>query len=210
MTKRALLFGCGSKWGLEFTKYLSANGYQVDLVSSSSVDYPNVKTLNINWVMSNENSIKELLVKEEYDLIFFNQNSGGGPGSEDFSPSRDYSIDHWNIHNWINCQLPYTVIKHLSSTITEKTKIGWMLTGLIVGNDTSRYQYAGYASIKSTNLHIMRGFSEFHKGIFFAINPIWFPVEDYKKDAEQISNVIEQLEAKDSGKSFMKDGSFWL
>jgi hypothetical protein len=160
--------------------------------------------------MSNEACIKELLVKEEYDLIFFNQNSGGGPGGDDFGPSRDYSIDHWNIHNWINCQLPYIVIKHLSSTITEKTRIGWMLTGLIVGNDTSRYQYAGYASIKSTNLHIMRGFSEFHKGIFFAINPIWFPVEDYKTDAEQISNIIERLESKDNGKSFMKDGSFWL
>ena len=210
MTKRALLFGCGSKWGLEFTKYLADNGYQVDLVSSSIVNYPNVKTLNINWVTSNETCIKELLVKEEYDLIFFNQNSGGGPGGDHFSPLRDYSIDHWNIHNWINCQLPYTVIKHLSSTITEKTKIGWMLTGLIVGNDTSRYQYAGYASIKSTNLHIMRGFSQFHKGIFFAINPSWFPVEDYKKDAEQISSIIERLESKDNGKSFMKDGSFWL
>ena len=210
MTKRALLFGCGSKWGLEFTKYLADNGYQVNLVSSSIVNYPNVKTLNINWVTSNETCIKELLAKEEYDLIFFNQNSGGGPGGDHFSPLRDYSIDHWNIHNWINCQLPYTVIKHLSSTITEKTKIGWMLTGLIVGNDTSRYQYAGYASIKSTNLHIMRGFSQFHKGIFFAINPIWFPVEDYKKDAEQISNIIERLDLKDSGKSFMKDGSNWL
>ena len=210
MTKRALLFGCGSKWGLEFTKYLADNGYQVDLVSSSIVNYPNVKTLNINWVTSNETCIKELLVKEEYDLIFFNQNSGGGPGGDHFSPLRDYSIDHWNIHNWINCQLPYTVIKHLSSTITEKTKIGWMLTGLIVGNDTSRYQYAGYASIKSTNLHIMRGFSQFHKGIFFAINPSWFPVEDYKKDAEQISSIIERLESKDNGKSFMKTGVEWI
>ena len=210
MIKKALLFGCGSKWGLEFTKYLADNGYQVNLVSSSIVNYPNVKTLNINWVTSNETCIKELLVKEEYDLIFFNQNSGGGPGGDHFSPLRDYSIDHWNIHNWINCQLPYTVIKHLSSTITEKTKIGWMLTGLIVGNDTSRYQYAGYASIKSTNLHIMRGFSQFHKGIFFAINPSWFPVEDYKKDAEQISSIIERLESKDNGKSFMKTGVEWI
>ena len=210
MTKKALLFGCGSKWGLEFTKYLADNGYQINLVSSSSVDYPGVKTLNINWVMSNETSVKELLVKEEYDLIFFNQNSGGGPGGDDFSPSRDYSVDHWNIHNWINSQLPYIVIKHLSSTITEKTKIGWMLTGLIVGNDTSRYQYAGYASIKSTNLHIMRGFSEFHKGIFFAINPMWFPVEDYKADAKQISSIIERLETTDTGKSFMKTGAEWI
>jgi hypothetical protein len=210
MTKKALLFGCGSKWGLWFTKHLADNGYHVNLVSSSDVDYPNVTNHKINWIQSNEKSIKELVVTEEYDLIFFNQNSGGGPGGEDFSPLRDYTVEHWNIHNWINCQLPYTVIKHLSSVITEKTKIGWMLTGLITGNDTNLYQYAGYASIKSTNLHIMRGFSKFHKGIFFAINPIWFPIEDYKKDAKQISNIIERLEIKDTGKSFMKDGADWI
>jgi hypothetical protein len=56
----------------------------------------------------------------------------------------------------------------------------------------------------------MRGFSEFHKGIFFAINPMWFPLEDYKADAKQISSIIERLEIEDTGKSFMKDGSLWL
>jgi hypothetical protein len=56
----------------------------------------------------------------------------------------------------------------------------------------------------------MRGFSEFHKGIFFAINPIWFPVEDYKKDAQSIEAVVDKLTKEDSGKSFNKDGSFWL
>ena len=210
MTKKALLFGCGSKWGLWFTKHLADNGYHVNLVSSSDVDYPNVTNHKINWIQSNEKSIKELVVKEKYDLIFFNQNSGGGPGGMDFSPTKDFPIDHWNLHSWINCQLPYTVIKHLGDYIGGHTKIGWMLTGLISGNDSSLYQYAGYASLKSTNLHIMRGFSQYHPGIFFAINPIWFPELDYKKDAVQIAKVIEHLSETDSGKSFMKDGSSWL
>jgi hypothetical protein len=56
----------------------------------------------------------------------------------------------------------------------------------------------------------MRGFSQFHPGIFFAINPIWFPLEDYKKDAIQITYVIENLSKNDNGQSFMKDGSVWL
>jgi hypothetical protein len=210
MTKKALLFGCGSKWGLWFTKHLADSGYHVNLVSSSDVDYPNVTNHKINWIQSNEKSIKELVVKEEYDLIFFNQNSGGGPGGEDFSLTKDFPIEHWNLHLWINCQLPYTVIKHLGDSISSHTKIGWMLTGLISGNDSSLYQYAGYASLKSTNLHIMRGFSQYHPGIFFAINPIWFPESDYKKDAVQIVKVIEHLSETDSGKSFMKDGSIWL
>jgi hypothetical protein len=210
MRKKALLFGCGSKWGLSFTTHLSDCGYEIDLISSSDIILTNVNNYKINWLTSNENSIKNILKKQKYDLIFFNQNSGGGPNGEDLSPTRTFPLDHWNLHQWINCQLPYVVVKHLSETIDDSTKIGWMLTGLIKGNDSNLYQYAGYASLKSTNLHIMRGFSQYHSGIFFAINPIWFPVEDYKKDAIQIASVIEKLEKKDSGKSFNKNGSEWI
>jgi hypothetical protein len=210
MTKRVLLFGGGSKWGFEFTKKLADSGYIVDLVTANEVNYPNVNNLKIDWLTSDENCIRSLVPKIQYDLIFFNQNSGGGPGGNEFSPTADFPLEHWNLHLWINCQLPYIVIKHLSSVINKETKIGWMLTGLIVGNDSNLYQYAGYASNKSTNLHIMRGFSQFHNGIFFAINPIWFPPKEYKQDAAQILKVIERLEVKDTGKSFMKDGSPWL
>lgn len=210
MTKTALLFGCGSKWGSSFAQHLIKNGYQIDLVSSTGIDLPQVNNLKIDWISSNEHIIKTLIPKKSYDIIFFNQNSGGGPGADDFSPKRNFPIDHWNMHLWINCQLPYVVIKHLSDHIDEQTKIGWMLTGLIVGNDKELYQYAGYASLKSTNLHIMRGFSQYHKGIFFAMNPLWFPVEEYAKDSAQILKVIEKIDKKDSGKSFNKDGSVWI
>lgn len=210
MTKKALLFGCGSKWGLEFTKALADKGYEIDLISSNDVVYNNVQNFKVDWITSNQHIIKNIIKPKEYDLIFFNQNSGGGPGGEDFGPSRDFPLDHWNMHLWINCQLPYIVIKHLSKNIKETTKIGWMMTGLITGNDPNLYQYAGYASLKSTNLHIMRGFSQFHQGIFFAINPIWFPIEEYKNDAEKIFRVIENIKKEDSGKSFNKDGSEWL
>lgn len=210
MAKKALLFGCGSKWGLSFTRHLADQGYNIDLVSSTIIDYNNVNTLKIDWIQSNENSIKNLIKKEKYDLIFFNQNSGGGPGEKDFSNERNFPLDHWNLHLWINCQLPYIVIKYLSDYIDADTKVGWMLTGLIVGSDPNLYKYAGYASLKSTNLHIMRGFSKYHSGIFFGINPIWFPVEEYDKDAAQILSVIEKLKDSDSGKSFNKNGSVWL
>ncbi len=210
MTKTALLFGCGSKWGSAFAKHLSDQGYSIDLISSNKLNYPNINCIEINWLLSNEQSIKNLVPKKQYDLIFFNQNSGGGPGEDDFTAKRNFPLDHWNLHLWINCQLPYTVIKHLSDCIKANTKIGWMLTGLIAGNDPNLYKYAGYASLKSTNLHIMRGFSKYHSGIFFGINPIWFPVEEYDKDAAQILSVIEKLKDSDSGKSFNKNGSVWL
>lgn len=209
--KTALLFGCGSKWGAAFTKHLSNLGYQVDLVTSSDFEYPNVNVIKINWFALDPDSIKLLLDNNKsYDLIFFNQNSGGSVGEHYFKPGNVYDIAQWNYHNWVNCQLPYIVIQHLSKSITDNTKVGWMMTGLIVGHEKDKFQYAGYASVKSTNLHIMRGFSMSHPGIFFAINPIWFPEAEYQKDAHSIEKVIVNLTTVDSGKSFNKDGSFWL
>lgn len=211
MIKKALLVGCGSKWGAAFTTHLSNLNYHIDLVTSSDSTYQNTNTIKVNWFELNSTNIKSLLNQEKhYDLIFFNQNSGGSVGEHHFSPGNVYDIEKWNYHNWINCQLPYIVIQHLSKSITDTTKIGWMMTGLIVGHEKDKFRYAGYASVKSTNLHIMRGFSEFHPGIFFAINPGWFPEAEYQKDAQSIEKVIDNLTKADSGKAFNKDGSFWL
>lgn len=211
MSKTALLVGCGSKWGAVFTKTLSDCGYQIDLITGSDFSYPNVNTIKIDWFSINTAGIKELLSNsKKYDLIFFNQNSGGAPNDHYLKPYNDLDLDQWNFHNWINCQLPYVIIKHLTPSITPSTKIGWMMTGLIAGHDVDKFQYAGYACVKSSNLHIMRGFSQCHPGTFFAINPLWFPVDEYQKDAGQIRLLIESLNETDSGKSFNKNGSEWL
>ena len=55
----------------------------------------------------------------------------------------------------------------------------------------------------------MRGFSLHHPGIFFCINPVWFPKDDFSKDAEQIFSVITKLQSTDNGKVFNKDGNEW-
>lgn len=209
--KNILLVGCGSKWGASFTKHLSNLGYQIDLISGSDFECPNVNLIKIDWTRFDLPKVKEVLDNSKtYDLIFFNHNSGGGINDHFFKPGNDYNIDHWNYHTWVNCQLPYFIIKHLSPSITDTTKIGWMMTGLIAGSDSNNFQYAGYAGVKSSNLHIMRGFSKSHPGIFFAINPIWFPIADYQEDAQSIEKVISKLTKSDSGKAFNKDGSFWL
>jgi hypothetical protein len=199
--KHALLLGCGSKWGATFTKTVSKN-YNVDLITSSNFNHENVTTHNIDWFGSDLQTIKELADKinhKEYDIIFFNQNTGGGPNEQAYAPGDVFPIDHWNTQNWINCQLPYALIKLLSNSITETTKIGWMITGLVDGKDKNLWKYAGYASVKSTNIHIMRGFANQHRGIFFAMDPSWFPENEYEKDAETILSKIENLKIKDSG-----------
>lgn len=87
--KHALILGGGSKWGAHFTKNLADNGYAVDLITGSDFDYNNVTSHKIDWVHSNPDNIKELLEplkNKTYDIIFFNQNSGGGPNEQSYAP----------------------------------------------------------------------------------------------------------------------------
>jgi len=205
--KHALILGGGSKWGASFTKNLADNGYTIDLITSSNFEYPNVINHKIDWISSDQHIIiglLEPLKNKIYDLIFFNQNSGGGPNEQSFAPGGIFPIDHWHMHNWINCHLPYVVVKTMSNSIQGSTKVGWMITGLVDGTNKDLWKYAGYASVKSTNIHIMQGFANQHHGIFFAMDPIWFPEDDYKKDAETILSKIEGLTKEDSGSIIKK------
>lgn len=207
-----LLFGAGSKWGAHFTRYLADHDCKIDLVTSSNFQYNNVSTYHINWHTVNLNDLKNLLSslpEKKYDLIFFNQNGGGGPNDKFYSKEFTIDQDRWNKSYWVDVQLPYYVIKNLTNSISEKTKIGWMLTGLINGIESKHWKYAGYAGAKTTNLHIMRGFSQFHPGIFFCLNPIWFPPDTIDADCLSIYSVINSLVPGDTGKVFTKDGIEW-
>jgi hypothetical protein len=206
--KNVLLFGCGSKWGAEFTKTIADAGYNIDLVTGSDFSYKNVTTYKIDWFGSNLQTLREILLpltQKQYDIIFFNQNTGGGPNEQAYAPGDIFPIDHWNVQNWINSQLPYVAVKLLNNSIHKSTKVGWMITGLVDGKDKNLWKYAGYASVKSTNIHIMRGFANHHHGIFFALDPSWFPEDQYQKDAETILSKIENLEITDTGSIVKKD-----
>lgn len=210
--KRALILGGGSKWGAIFTNMLAKKGYTIDLITSTGINNKNVINHKIDWWSTNEGTIDKIVANlsaDHYDIIFFNQNSGGGPNDIAFAPGDIFPIDFWNKANWINSQLPYYLIKKLSLKINNNTKIGWMLTGLIDGIKRETWQYAGYASVKATNVYLMRGFAQYHDGVFFAIQPIWFPEGSERKDASRIISVIEKLTIEDSGKILMKDGSEW-
>lgn len=210
--KTALIVGGGSKWGAVLTNRLAKAGYKIDLITSTGIQNKKVTNHLIDWWACDErtvDSILENLSADHYDLIFFNQNSGGGPNDTAFAPGDIFPIEFWNKANWINCQLTYYIIKKLSLKINNTTKIGWMLTGLIDSIKRDHWQYAGYASVKATNVYMMRAFSQYHDGIFFAIQPLWFPEADQRKDANRVINVIEKITLEDSGRIFMKDGSEW-
>lgn len=213
--KNALLIGCGSKWGADFTRYLLTKNYHIDLITSSDnfSGTPNVNPHKVDWQQYTGpvvDTISENLSQKTYDLIFFNQNGGGGPNNEWFRPNCMFSEDSWADILKRDSMMSYRLVHKLTNSINKSTKVGWMLTGLIDGKDPNHWGYAGYGSMKSMHLFIMRGFASAHPGIFFAINPIWFPKGDEVKDAEAILNVIEKLEPKDNGKTFNKDGSTWI
>lgn len=209
--KKALIIGGGSKWGAVFTRYL-AKSYEVDLITGSDFKCKNVRVHKVDWFGLNPENVTTIcngLDTEHYDLIFFNQNTGGGPNDISYEPGNPFPLDHWNFQFWINCQLPYTIIHHLTDKISNKTKIGWMMTGLIDGKERELWKFAGYAAVKSTNLHIMRGFADRHPGIFFALNPLWFPEDRFEEDAIAVIDAIEHLNAADNGKGINKDGTEW-
>jgi len=209
--KKALIVGAGSKWGAVFTRYL-AKEYEIDLITGSDFKCKNVKTHKVDWFGLNPPDIEKIcqnLDAEHYDLVFFNQNTGGGPNDVYFNPGNPFPLDHWYFQFWINCQLPYLIIHNITDKISSNTKIGWMMTGLIDGKEREFWTYAGYASVKSTNLHIMRGFADRHPGIFFVLNPSWFPEERFKEDAIAISEAIEKLTQEDNGIAIHKDGTIW-
>lgn len=209
--QNALIFGGGSKWGAEFVRLLSKKNYAVDLITGSDFTGNHVNTFKISWFDLNHNKIKEIIdSNKSYDLIFFNQNSGGAPNDHFLNPGNEIDINSWNYNFWLDCQLPYFVIHHLSKSINSETKIGWMLTGLITNQEKKLFQYSGYSGNKSFNLHILRGFSQFHQGIFFGINPWSLSAENYEKDSKNILSIIESIENKDNGKTFNKDGSYWI
>ena len=209
---KILLVGAGSKWGSLFTKYLAEQGCIIDLVTGTGVDYDNVINHKVNW---NTLSLQDLdviaanLSQDSYDLIFFNQNSGGGPNDQYFSPGLDASLEGWSKSFWLDCQMPYYLIKKLKTKINETTRIGWMLTGLINSEQSEQWKYGGYASAKTTNLHLMRSFSQYNTGIYFCLQPIWFPPGEEIKDCIMIYDTIKNLTVDDNGRIIMKDGSDW-
>lgn len=209
MSKRVLITGGGSKFGYELTKRFSDNGYIVDVITSTNVIHENVNVSIIKWSTITENKLKKALDSfgsNEYDVIFFNHNTGGGPNETDYLPYTDYNIKKWSNHYFINCQIPFITLKYIHSKVKHDTKIGWMISGMVDGKWEDGWKYGGYVGFKATNLYQMRGFSKYYPGIFFCMNPGHIELHNYEGDSSQIVDTIKNLEKSDSGKILFKTG----
>ncbi len=159
--KNALLIGCGSKFGATFTKNLADNNYQIDLISSSDLQYKNTNTIHYEWYESNDredmykdemtvefhrnllSNILFSLSEKNYDLILFNQNRGQLFNFKVFSKFNTlekhnlFDLDDWmsvwSLRYWFGCQLPLYISAYLNNnkSILSDTKIVWMNSGII-------------------------------------------------------------------------------
>ena len=210
--KNALLIGTGSRWGLYFTKELISRGYDVTLITSSNPEV-DATIVNIDYFnMTNESlqRIADQVKDKKYDLVFFNHNSGGGPDAQYFKPEGP-PINHrdWSKSLYIHSMFPAIFIRMISTTITEDTKVGWMLTGMIKESNPEHYQWGLYGSAKYINLCVMRLFSQNHPGTFFALNPSWFPPGEEVNDARIITDLIESVTKDHNGVCLDKNGNNW-
>ncbi len=200
----ALLFGCGSKWGASFATYLADQNVQIDLITSTGLEYKNINNIKIDWHNISLKEILQPLMKNTYDFIFFNHQSYG-PGLDAFED--DNILFDLDTYYNITCQIPFSTIKILKQSINEQTKICWVLTGLIDGNNPKFRIYPGYAITKSINYHIMLGFSTSnYPGIYFCLNPGWFPSDKFTEDSMSIFNFIQTITQEHDGCIFYKDG----
>jgi hypothetical protein len=210
--KKILLIGAGSKWGIFLTNELISRNYEVTLITSSS---PQVEAniIKVDYHSLTNDKIKALsrqLGDQQFDLIFFNHNSGGGPDAQYFKPNGpDINSSEWSNGLYVHSMFPAIFLRSITKYITPETKVGWMMTGMIKDAQPENYQWGLYGSAKYINLCVMRLFSQNHPGIFFGVNPSWFPPGEEKINAIEIANLFEKINKDDNGFCLEKNGNRW-
>ena len=209
----ALLLGCGSKLGLEILKLQVEEYNHIDLITSSNVEMDKVNTIKVDWDNLSEadvrNIIAEHLVGKKYDFIWFNQSNFQIPNNGAFYEYIQ-PIDNWVHGHWINCILPYFLIRELDECLTETTKIGWTLSSGIQPAADATHSLGGYNSCKVTNYNIMRAFAKVHRSLFFGINPVSLVEESYELDAYLMDLLFKKMDREFQGVVANKGGDIWI
>jgi len=178
MNKEILIIGGGSKFGASVTHTLLELGYEVNLITGSTVqEHPRLNQIKINWNTLTVASLKNYLENlNEQKLVFFNQNSSAL--SVDCYTKNHYDTSnlwkqqkHWSQSYFISCILPFHIIHTLQDRCNIDTRIIWMLSNLIYKHHAQFLQYGDYIGNKTTNHILMKNFSINHSSCFFGLNP---------------------------------------
>jgi hypothetical protein len=178
MIKQALIVGGGSKFGLDLSTSLLSTGWQVNIITGSTVEaHKNLNQLFVNWEALNVADMQKYLqMLPTQDFIFFNQNSSALSkkcfDSNGFGTLSLWKQEkRWNQSYFISCILPFHIVHTLGDKCSQQTKVGWMLSSLVTNHHESQIHFSDYVGNKFQNYLTMKNFSKNHNACFFGINP---------------------------------------
>ena len=189
--KQALTIGCGSGNGSTIIDTLLEKGYNVINVGTST--HTGATNIQVQWTDLQITNLHSLIkVEGNLDFIFFNQNGSSlNAGNFDFANTETIVawklVKDWQQSHWISCQLPFLLLHTLKKHLTPSTKIGWMLSAMMIHSNNNVEQYPDYSSQKYFNYLAMQCAGEHHQT--FGILPD-FSGPDAKGS---LKNVIEQV-----------------
>lgn len=214
MNKRALLIGCGSKFGLRLRNQLLAQDWKIYSISGSDtdIDNPNITHIKVDWSTVKITDIEKFLkMLPNLDLIFFNQNSSAlSQGIFNKVETLDlWKIEkHWAQSYFVSCILPLHIIQTLKQQCNKDTKVAYMLSSYMYAHpaDPAQLGFADYIGNKYQNYLTMKNFSLNHPACFFGINPEKL---QYVEDDVTISELITFIDTDKNinGKVFYLDRS---
>lgn len=208
MKKNALIFGCGSKFGMSLRTELENSEFSVYGISSSiGTD----QVLKVNWNTCLIHDFEKFLRSlPNIDLIIFNQNStmltdnywqlNSVPTLDIWKQSKQ-----WLQSYYVNCILPAHVLHtltnmhHLGST----SQIVWMLSRNMLGNHSGPVDYYGQ---KYQNYINMQQFAKNNPQTFIGVCPGNLNPDVYQSTSNKLVELLTQRNAgPESGQFFMFD-----
>lgn len=191
--KKILIFGGGSKFGLELSKEFFKLNHEVSIITSSNTPNHDVKIYNVDWLNLDIPSVEKLCKNlDKFDILIFNQNYSKINNLENISIEK---LDMWKkLKNWqqgqyINCHLPLQVCNSLfvKNKINKKTKVLWMLSECIKENSLSSLEYK---TQKYINHEIVRYIDNLNILKCIGFNPGRLDEKNYQIKASKLSQFL--------------------
>lgn len=161
--KHALIVGGGSGNGAAIVDTLIDKGYSVVNIGQSS--HPYAINIEINWKDLDIIQVHKLCKFEnQFDFVFFNHNASS-LNSKNFDPANQDTLKTWKLikdwqhSHWLSCQMPYLIIHSIKKNLTEKSKIGWMLSTNMEWDRNGVEEFPDYSTNKFFNYMAMKCFS---------------------------------------------------
>jgi hypothetical protein len=208
MKKNALVFGCGSKFGLSLATELENCGFLVYGVSGS---IETERVLKIDWDTCFINDFEKFLRNlPKIDLVIFNQNSHAL--TDNYWQLNSVPIfniwkqsKQWKQSFYVNCILPTHVLHTLASAdnLDNKSQILFMLSASMFNQKPGPLDYYGQ---KYQNYINMKKFAKKNTQTFIGVCPGHLDSVVYQLRAQKLINFVTQQNY-NSGQFFMFDKS---